>query len=190
SHEAFREEWLREHHLSKEMPLVGFHAGTALFKNHIRRRWEPEKFAALAVRLTNELGMKVLLFGGPEDKDANAIIRQKAGNAIIPVETKSILDSAAIMRALTLFVSNDSSLMHIAGALGLPTVAIFGPTNETYVHPWKTRYTIVHTGIECRPCFVYSPKPLTCYRQDPAEHFLCIRAIEVDQVFQAVRGLT
>jgi heptosyltransferase-2 len=79
--------------------------------------------------------------------------------------------------------------MHMAGALGLPTVAIFGPTNETYVHPWKTEYTIIQTGIECRPCFVYSPKPLTCYRTDPAEHFLCIRAIEVNWVFEAAHAM-
>jgi heptosyltransferase-2 len=93
------------------------------------------------------------------------------------------------MQGVHLFVSNDSSLMHIAGALGLPTVAIFGPTNETYVHPWKTRYEIVQTGIECRPCFIYSPKPLMCYRVDPAENFMCVRDIEVDDVFQAVQRL-
>ena len=108
---------------------------------------------------------------------------------MVPVEAKSILDSAAVMRRLNLFISNDSALMHLAGALGLPTAAIFGPTNETYVHPWKTRYKIVHTGIECRPCFVYSPKPLVCYRTDPAEHFLCMRGIEVDQVFNAAKEL-
>ena len=188
-HEDYQKWWCAEHRISSEMPLIGMHAGTALFKNHVRRRWEPEKFADLAIRLTKELGAKVLLFGGPDDADANAIIRERAGNDVLPVETKSILDSAAIMRSLSLFVSNDSSLMHIAGALGLPTVAIFGPTNETYVHPWKTRYKIVHTGIECRPCFIYSPKPLTCYRTDPKEHYLCIRAIEVEQVFEAVRKL-
>lgn len=188
-HDKFREQWCSEYNISGDRPLIGMHAGTALFKNHIRRRWEPEKFAELARRLTTELGARVLLFGGPEDADANAIIRATAGEYVTPVETKSILDSAAIMRCLNLFVSNDSSLMHIAGALGLPTVAIFGPTNETYVHPWKTRYKIVHTGIECRPCFVYSPKPLTCYRTDPKEHFLCIRAIEVEQVFGAVKEL-
>ena len=93
------------------------------------------------------------------------------------------------MKGCHYFVSNDSSLMHIAGALELPTVAIFGPTNETYVHPWKTRYEIVQTGIECRPCFIYSPKPLTCYRVDPAEHFMCVRDIEVDDVLAAIDRL-
>jgi heptosyltransferase II len=188
-HIAFADSWYGAHGLSRNELLIGFHAGTAQFKNHINRRWAPEKFAELATRLTDEMGARILLFGGPDDLDANRIILEKAGNKIIPVETKSIMDSIAVMRPLKLFVSNDSALMHIAGALELPTVAIFGPTNETYVHPWKTRYSVVQTGIECRPCFVYSPKPLTCYRKDPAEHFLCIRAIEVGQVMGAVKSL-
>jgi heptosyltransferase-2 len=189
SHSEFAERWWSEHLVSSSKPVIGFHAGTALFKNHIKRRWEPEKFAALARKLATEISARVLLFGGPDDIDANEIILREAGDAIAMVKTKSILDSAAVMKKLDLFVSNDSSLMHIAGALQLPTVAIFGPTNETYVHPWKTRYKIVHTGIECRPCFVYSPKPLICYRLDPAEHYLCIRAIEVEQVMGAVKEL-
>jgi len=189
SRERFADKWMLEHSFTGDELLIGFHAGTALFKNHIRRRWEPEKFAELAIRLTKELSAKVLLFGGPDDEDANAIILRNAKGYITPVETKSILDSAAVMQRLKLFVSNDSALMHIAGALALPTAAIFGPTNEAYVHPWKTRYKIVHTGIECRPCFVYSPKPLTCYRTNPDEHFLCIRAIEVEQVMAAVKEM-
>ncbi|MDP4200835.1 MAG: glycosyltransferase family 9 protein [Bacteroidota bacterium] len=186
-HLAFADQWCKSHLRGDEQLLIGFHAGTALFKNHIRRRWAPEKFAELAKRLTSDLGARVLLFGGPDDSDANREILSLAGECITMVETKSILDSVAVMRRLNMFVSNDSALMHIAGALELPTVAIFGPTNETYVHPWRTRYTIVHTGIECRPCFIYSPKPLTCYRKDPSEHFICIRAIEVARVFNEAK---
>jgi len=185
----FADKWMGDQGFTGDEPLIGFHAGTALFKNHIRRRWEPEKFAELAIRLSKELSANILLFGGPDDEDANAIILKKAAGHIVPVNSRSILDSAAVMQRLKLFVSNDSALMHIAGALELPTVAIFGPTNEAYVHPWKTRYKIVHTGIDCRPCFVYSPKPLTCYRTDPAEHFLCMRAIEVEQVMSAVKEM-
>ena len=184
-HTLFADSWIKSSGLESAAPLIGFHAGTALFKNHIRRRWEPEKFAELAKRIHQEYNTKILLFGGPDDIEANETIQKLATESIIEVKTKSIMDSIAVMQKLSLFVSNDSALMHIAGALHLPTVAIFGPTNETYVHPWKTKYEIVHTGIECRPCFYYSPKPLTCYRT-PEEHFLCIRNIEVEQVYDAV----
>ena len=188
-HLEFGRQWFREHDLHDRKLIIGMHAGTALFKNHIRRRWAPEKYAQLAKRLVSELGAEVLLFGGPDDVSANEIILREAGDEVIFVKTKNLLDSVAVMQGTSLFVSNDSSLMHIAGALKLPTVAIFGPTNETYVHPWKTRYEIVQTGIECRPCFIYSPKPLTCYRVDPKEHFMCVRDIEVDDVMSAVKRL-
>jgi len=135
--------------------------------------------------LKMEHGETVLVFGGPDDKEANEIITRNAGDAVIEVKTKSIMDSIALMKHTNVFVSNDSSLMHIAGGLGLKTVAIFGPTNETYVHPWKTEYEIIQTGIECRPCFVYSTKPLVCYRENPEEHFMCIRDIEVASVLTA-----
>ena len=192
-HSAFADEWLgrqtnRDSGTADHGLSIGFHAGTALFKNHIMRRWAPEKFAELAKKLKRELGTTIFLFGGPDDIEPNEIIMNLCGDDIIEVKTKSILDSVAIMQKMSLFVSNDSALMHIAGALDLPTVAIFGPTNETYVHPWKTNYEIVHTGIECRPCFYYSPKPLTCYRS-PEEQFLCMRDIEVDMVFGAVQRL-
>ncbi|MDP4230765.1 MAG: glycosyltransferase family 9 protein [Bacteroidota bacterium] len=184
-HLSFADEWLKEHPADFR---IGFHAGTALFKNHIRRRWAPEKFAELAKRLKHELGASLFLFGGPDDLEPNEIIMRLAGDAITEVKTKSIMDSVALMQKMSLFVSNDSALMHIAGALDLPTVAIFGPTNETYVHPWKTKYEIVHTGIECRPCFYYSPKPLTCYRSSD-EQFICMKDIEVSSVFESVKRL-
>ncbi|HYM19580.1 MAG TPA: glycosyltransferase family 9 protein [Candidatus Kapabacteria bacterium] len=181
--------WLAERNIEHSDHLVGIHAGTALFKNHIKRRWAPDKFAQLAKRLKDELGATTLLFGGPDDKEANEVIIKNAGDSVTEVKTDTIMHSIALMKKMKLFVSNDSALMHIAGGLKLPTIAIFGPTNETYVHPWKTKYEIVHTGIECRPCFVYSPKSLVCYRVNPDEHFMCIRDIEVEQVFDAVTRL-
>jgi heptosyltransferase-2 len=187
-HTDFAEQWINSVYSRASVPgpqlLIGFHAGTALFKNHIHRRWAPEKFAELAKKIHQQYHTRVLLFGGPDDTEANETILDLAPDAIIEVKTRSIMDSIAIMQKLSLFVSNDSALMHIAGALHLPTVAIFGPTKETYVHPWKTTYEIVHTGIECRPCFYYSPKPLTCYRSED-EQFLCIRNIEVEHVYAA-----
>ncbi len=189
-HKQFAEQWFRDQNLipkTSGTPLIGMHAGTALFKNHIKRRWAPEKFADLAKRLVKEQNAKVLLFGGPDDVSANDVIRKLAGDAVTFVVTRSIMDSIAVMQHLDQFISNDSALMHIAGALDLPTVAIFGPTNEVYVHPWKTQSEIVQTSIECRPCFVYSPRPLTCYRQNPAEHFMCVTEISVEMVNESAR---
>jgi len=91
------------------------------------------------------------------------------------------------LKRCNVFVTNDSSLMHIASALKLDVVAIIGPTNKNFIHPWKTEYKIVTLDLECSPCFFYSPKPLKCYRDDVL--FKCIIELNVDMVYAAVKEM-
>ena len=88
------------------------------------------------------------------------------------------------MKRCNLFVTNDSSLMHVASALKLKVVAIIGPTNPDYIHPWKTEHKIVSLNLDCSPCFIYSPRPLNCYRTDVL--FKCIKELNVEMVYNAV----
>jgi heptosyltransferase II len=82
------------------------------------------------------------------------------------------------------FVTNDSSQMHIAAALGLKVVAIIGPTNQNYIYPWKTKHKIVSLNLDCSPCFFYSPTPLICSRNDTK--FKCIKELFVEMVYQSI----
>jgi len=82
-------------------------------------------------------------------------------------------------------VSNDSSLLHVASALKLKVVGIIGPTSTNYIHPWSTEYKIASLYLDCSPCFIYSPKPLTCKRDDV--QFKCIKELNVDLVFNSVK---
>ena len=91
------------------------------------------------------------------------------------------------MKNLDLFVSNDSGLMHLAAAVGLPVVAIFGPTNPKWVKPWKVNSKIVKLNLDCSPCFVYSPKLLMCARKK--EEFKCIRDITPEMVINAIKEM-
>ncbi|MCX8056619.1 MAG: glycosyltransferase family 9 protein [Ignavibacteria bacterium] len=176
----FARQWLSDNNINQQDYVVGFHAGCAVLKNHIKRRWEPEKFADLGSRLIEKLNAKILLFGGPDEYELNEKINSLMHNKAIIVKTNSLLQTAAIMKRCNLFVTNDSALMHIASALKLNVVAIFGPTNTNYVHPYKTRYQIARLNLECQPCFYYSPKPLTCSRSDVK--FKCIKELSVDLV--------
>lgn len=167
--------------------VVGFHPGCSTVKNHVKRRWEPEKFAVLGNALIENYNAKILIFGGPDEND----LKDKIRNQINPgkaftVEAKSLLQSAAIMKRCDVFVTNDSSQMHIASALQLKTVAIIGPTNTKYIYPWKTEHKIVSLNLDCSPCFFYSPKPLSCSRDDV--QFKCIQHLTVDMVYEAVKG--
>ncbi len=173
--------------LSDSDLLIGFHPGSATLKNHEKRRWEPDKFAELGRKLIGEKGAKILIFGGPEESVLKNKIRDAINSEnVYVIESGNLAESAALMARCNVFVSNDSSLMHIASALKLNVVAILGPTNPDYIHPWKTGHNIVRLNLDCSPCFIYSPRPLICFRDDVL--FKCIKELTVDMVYDAVKG--
>lgn len=183
----FGNTWLVENGVNENELVIGFHAGCATLKNHIKRRWEPEKFAELGKKLIEKYNAKILLFGGPDEYELNEKINLMMSNRAIIVRTSSLLQTASIMKRCNLFVTNDSALMHIASALKLNVVAIFGPTNTNYVHPYKTNHKIARLFLDCQPCFYYSPKPLTCSRKDV--QFKCIKELSVDIVQRQIEEL-
>jgi heptosyltransferase-2 len=126
-----------------------------------------------------------LIFGGPdEDKLKDTIVNYIDSDNARNVKTGNILQTAAVMKRCNLFLTNDSGLMHIAAALDLDIITILGPTNENYIKPWKARHKIVSLRLDCSPCFYYSPKPLTCYRDDV--QFKCIKELESNMVLNSI----
>jgi heptosyltransferase-2 len=184
---AAARQWLSERGLDGAF-MVGFHAGTAVFKNHIKRRWAPAKFAGLAQRLVDEMDAHVLVFGGPEEDDLKHEIAGLAQrNARVhSVDGTTLRQSAALMECCRMFVSNDSALMHVAGAVKTPVVGIFAYTNSRTVYPWRVPHKIVRKDLPCSPCFFYSPKPAFCHAHID---YACNSLITVDDVYQAVRDL-
>jgi ADP-heptose:LPS heptosyltransferase len=138
--------------------------------------------------INEKAASRILIFGGPEEEELkNKIAALSDNHAVKTVSTKNLGQTAAIMKRCDLFVSNDSSLMHVASALQLKTVAVIGPTNPSYIHPWKTDYRIASINIECAPCFIYSPRPLICFRDDV--QFKCIKDLDVNLVYNKVLEL-
>ncbi len=183
--EKFVLNFFSENNIKDTDILIGFHPGSATLKNQDKRRWEPEKFAELGTRLIKDKNAKILIFGGPEENDLKRNIKNQmnSGNSFV-IEAADLAESAALMSKCNVFVSNDSSLMHIASALRLKVVAILGPTNPRYIHPWKTDHNIVRLNLDCSPCFIYSPRPLICFRDDVL--FKCIKELTVNMVYRSV----
>jgi len=179
------EKYLNEIGVNNKEIVIGFHPGCGILKNHVKRRWEKEKFAELGKKLIKEYSARILIFGGPDESELKenifSMIESDKANVI---NAESITRSSAIMKRCNVFVTNDSSQMHVAAALGLKVVAIIGPTNQNYIYPWKTEHQIVSLNLECSPCFFYSPKPLICTRTDVK--FKCIKELTVEMVYQAV----
>jgi heptosyltransferase II len=166
---------------------IGFHLGTAEFKNQAMRRWSVENFAETGKVLRDELDAAILIFGGKEEDGLKARCKELIGRGSYIIDSPNIRSAAAQIAECSLFISNDSALMHLASALDVPTVAIFGPTNPVWVKPYRCRHIIVRRDdLDCMPCFYYSVRPLSCKK---FSDFRCIKGLTPDKVIKAAKTL-
>ncbi len=145
------------------------------------KRWPPEYFADLALRLLAD-GRQVWLIGSPNDKDAAAAVIAHAGDAgqaVRDLTGRTDIGSAIdLMSLASVVVSNDSGLMHVAAALGVPLVALFGSSSTAYTPPLSAKARIAKIDIACSPCFK---------RECPLGHFKCMRELAPDAVYHLAR---
>lgn len=127
-----------------EAAAADVHAGAGFLAlgpgaNFMGKRWPPERFAELAARVCGPGGLMegrpVLVLGGPEDRAIAAAVAGAAPGGVDVAGRLDLLASAALLKRAGLFVGNDSGLMHIAAAMGAPTVGLFGPSNEGVYAP-------------------------------------------------------
>jgi lipopolysaccharide heptosyltransferase II len=145
--------------------LIGIHPGA----RSPTRQWGEEKFVTLAQWLQAKFPIKIVWFQDPSrpvpDRDGR---RQPLS---LPLR-----QFMAVLSHCRLFICNDSGPMHIATALGVPVVAVFGPTEQAWFGPLgEENHVVSQPGFWCRPCFDY------CLFDQP----YCLRTINVEAVFKA-----
>lgn len=155
------------------------------------RGWPLENYAELATRLRREGNFRTLIVGGPGDVGAFTAVKDLFGDSTIDLVGKcSLRDTIALLMRCSLFVGNDSGIMHLAAAAGTPLVALFGPQSPVKFGPWSTRAQVIYKGMACSPCrqkFFSECKPSA--RMRPA----CMETISVEEVLQEglrISGLT
>ena len=142
------------------------------------KRWPAAKFAMLA-RLAHQAGYRVRLFGGPKDIPITAEIAAGAGVPLDDLAGRtSLLDAAALLALADVVVSNDTGLMHVAGALDRPLVVLYGSSSEKLTPPTAPNAESLSLELSCRPCFE---------RVCPLGTLACLEGIEPASVFAAVR---
>ncbi len=147
------------------------------------KRWPVARFAALSDQIAQAFGAKGIIFGGASEKDlGDQVLKHTTGKNIFNLAGETSLSEAVALIGLCgLFITNDSGLMHIAAALDIPLVAIFGPTDYRATSPWSNKYKLVRkTDISCSPCMK---------RECPLDHHQCMEAITAREVFDAVKRL-
>jgi lipopolysaccharide heptosyltransferase II len=158
-------------------PWIGLNPG-AFFGS--AKRWIPERYAAAGELLARRMGAKVAVLGGAAERPLgaaiaaglNAPVRMLCGETTLP-------ELVGVLSRLRLLLTNDSGPMHVAAALGVPVVAVFGPTDWRETAPVGTRHRLVREPVHCSPCML---------RECPIDH-RCMRRIDVDRVVGEARAL-
>ncbi len=154
-----------------EGPWVGVSPGAAFGG---AKRWLPERFAEAASRLADDLGASIALFGAPNETDLCAQIANQVGpRAYVLAGTTTLSQYIELASTCTVYLTNDSGPMHVAGALGIPTVAIFGATDHIATGPSASWARVVREPVECSPCLL---------RECPLTEHRCMLAVEAERV--------
>lgn len=158
-------------------PLVGLTPGSSFGP---AKQWPWEKFAKLSEMINKRLGAQVVILGSHSDQHiAQKILqgRQKMGYDFTGQTT--LAEAMALMADCQLVVTNDSGLMHVAAAVGVPLVAIFGSTDPDHTGPIGEHCRVIRKALPCSPCFKKKcPKNLDC-----------LQAISVEEVYEEVEKL-
>ncbi len=173
-------------------PIIAMHPGSGVYST--ARRWAPERFALLADTLFQGVGGRLILLGGPEEAGLHRHIlgMMRSGMPVRSFAGKGgIKVTAAVLEQADLFVGNDSALVHVAVAVGTPTVAIFGLTNHKAWEPYtggapERHAAVVRLDLPCMPCFYRGHDlgtPQGCATRD------CLALLGVDPVAVAARRM-
>jgi lipopolysaccharide heptosyltransferase II len=157
--------------------LVGISPGAAY---GTAKRWLPERFAESAATVAKELGASVAIFGSKDERAWCAAIA-----AAIPVQVHNFAGETTLAEYIDLaaacrvYLTNDSGGMHVASALGVPTVAIFGATDDATTGPTGPLARVVREPVECSPCLK---------RECPIDH-RCMTRVSADRVAKVALDL-
>jgi heptosyltransferase-2 len=144
------------------------------------KRWDADRFADVADALARELQLHVALIGSETERAVAEHIRDRMQQPPAVLTGKTSLETLiGVLAESSLMITNDSGPMHIAAALGVPTVAIFGSTDERVTGPHGRRTRIVKHAVECSPCLL---------RECPIDH-RCMKRVTVEDVCRAAREL-
>ncbi|HAK94324.1 MAG TPA: hypothetical protein DCM87_04810 [Planctomycetes bacterium] len=169
--------WARERLGAAPGPVFLFHAGVSAFGAF--KSWTEEGFAELARRAAPAFSARVLFSWGPGERDLAERLAARAGRgAAIAPECPSLRHAAGLLRAANLLVAPDTGVLHLADALGVPVVGLFGPKDPAVYGPRNAPRRCVRSDAPCSPC-----EKRTC------DDRRCMRAITPDMVMAAIEEL-
>ncbi len=179
--EANAERLLKENGLREREKFIAVHPGASC----ISKRWPEENFALIADALSEELGVRIVLLSDEEESPTGEKVRSSMKKEPVFLCGKTSLgETAALLKKSMLFISNDSGPVHIACAVGTPTISIFG-RNQRGLSPERwgplgKNSAYLHKKVGCSECRAHNCK----------KGFMCLKEITPEEVIDKVRELT
>ncbi len=162
------------------LPVIGVSPGAA-YGN--AKRWLPERFAQAALEVAGSCGASVAVFGSTGERKLCQLVADMIERGGVRVSNlageTSLLEFIEMAAACRVFLTNDSGAMHIASAAGVPTVAVFGATDDSATGPTGPLARVVREAVECSPCLL---------RECPIDH-RCMTRVTAQQVSGAALEL-
>ena len=175
----FAQKFFESHGLATEDIVVGIHPGGSPWR--IARRWPRDKYIEVINLLIKKGSLKVILMGGPDERETVDEILEKSPGVIPANAPMTLGQFAALIERCTLFLCNDGGPTQVAAAIGTPTITIVGPTDPRAFAPIGKQHTVVKTHLPCSPC-------IDCYdyNSDGCEEQTCMKSITVSQVMEVI----
>lgn len=140
--------------INQDTYLIGIHPGGSSFD----KRWPEKQYAELADKLVHEYDATILILCGPDELALADNIQETMHSESIVYAPKTIRELGSLFYHCNLVICNDSGPMHIAAALNVPMVGIFGPTDHVAWHPMSENASIVRRDMPCWPCSAHKCK--------------------------------
>ena len=163
-------EYLAQFGYSLGEPLAGIQPGAGW----PGKTWLPDHFAPLADAIAREFGMALFLNGAPAEREILSSLADRMTTRAIPPHP-SLRINAAVISLCSFLITGDTGPMHLSAALGVPVIALFGPTSFYESGPYGEGHVILNAKIPCSPCF------------SPCLDRSCMKLIKPDHVLEAVR---
>ena len=173
----FAKQFLAVNDKGGEDIILGIHAGCD--KTNDYKRWPIERFLSIARLFSKRQGAKVLFFTGPDEMDLLPVLESVKDDNITVCSGLNLGQVIGLISRCDVFLSNDSGLMHIAAALQIPVVALFGSSSPIRNRPWGTRHILLK-----------KVKNGDVDSLNSIQKFESIKLIEESEVMDAINTLT
>lgn len=180
---SFADNFLQNCGITNGEKIIALHPFTA----NPPRAWHLDNFSELANKLQQKYAARILIFGGKRDAE-NVELLQKSINPqpVIAIGNTTLRETMALLSRCTLLVCNDSGIMHLAAALRVPLVALFGPQSPVKFGPWGDKCRVIYKHLSCSPCRQKFFEECNPSKRNVPE---CMEAISASEVLQEIRSV-